>query len=312
MSNIQVNKLHTLTGHNDSIFALAEWAAKGIFFTGSGDGMVVQWNQANPKDGQLLARLPHSVYALEIDEKRGWLFAGHNYEGIHVIDLDTKKEIWSLKISSAAIFDLQVKDNLLMVCTGDGLVIMVDIEARAVSRHLKIGEKSVRVLALHPNGEDFAIGMSDHTVKVFDSKDFKPKAHLVSHQNSVFALGYHPQSGDLVSGGRDAHLKIWQAETYEEKESIAAHIFAINYLSFRKDGRYFATCSMDKSIKLWDGESFRLLKVIDKARHAGHGTSINKVLWSKYSDHLISVSDDRTVGIWDINISTKNEVRGTK
>ncbi|MBS9522762.1 WD40 repeat domain-containing protein [Litoribacter ruber] len=302
MSNIQVNKLHTLTGHNDCIYALAEWGEKGLFFTGSGDGMVVQWGQANPKDGHLLARLPHSVYALGIDEKRGWLFAGHNYEGIHVIDLDTKKEIWSLKISSAAIFDLQVKGDNLMVCTGDGLVIIVDVEARAVVRHLKIGDKSARVMAFHPSGEDLAVGLSDHTVKVFDTSNFKPKANLTSHQNSVFALGYHPVSGQLVSGGRDAHLKIWQAETYEEKESIAAHLFAINYLSFRKDGRYFATCSMDKSIKLWDGESFRLLKVIDKARHAGHGTSINKVLWSSFSDKLISISDDRTVGIWEIGM----------
>jgi WD40 repeat protein len=59
---------------------------------------------------------------------------------------------------------------------------------------------------------------------------------------------------------------------------------------------------MDKSIKIWDAENFRLLKVIDKARHAGHGTSVNKLLWSEDQNRLLSVSDDRSASIWDIQI----------
>jgi WD40 repeat protein len=58
---------------------------------------------------------------------------------------------------------------------------------------------------------------------------------------------------------------------------------------------------MDKSIKVWDAEALRLLKVIDRSRHAGHGTSVNKVLWSNYRDQLLSASDDRTISVWNIN-----------
>jgi WD40 repeat protein len=58
---------------------------------------------------------------------------------------------------------------------------------------------------------------------------------------------------------------------------------------------------MDKSIKVWDMEALKLLKVIDKARHAGHGTSVNKLLWTNYNDQLASASDDRTISIWNIN-----------
>ena len=95
MSKILVKKLHTLTGHNDCIYALREGADPRYFYTGAGDGMVVEWDLDHPKDGVLLARLPHSVYALEVDAKRNSLLVGHNYEGIHVIDLEEKKESWS-------------------------------------------------------------------------------------------------------------------------------------------------------------------------------------------------------------------------
>jgi WD40 repeat protein len=58
---------------------------------------------------------------------------------------------------------------------------------------------------------------------------------------------------------------------------------------------------MDKSIKVWDAEKLALLKVIDRSRHAGHGTSINKVLWSNYDSQLLSASDDRTISVWSLN-----------
>lgn len=301
MSKIEVNKLHTLTGHNDCIYALTEGANSRYFYTGSGDGMVVEWDLDHPKDGKLIARLPHSVYALEADKNHNLLFIGHNYEGIHVIDLDDQQELWSLKLTDAAIFDIVVNGDEVYVGCGDGVMIVLDIPSKSIKKHIKLGEKSVRVITLSPDQHTLAVGLSDHSIKVLDLQDnFKPIANLLGHTNSVFALSFSPNGEYLISGSRDAHLKFWWTADYSLAEDIVAHMYAINYISFRKDGKYFVSCSMDKSIKVWDVEHKKLLKVIDKARNAGHGTSINKVLWSSYTDQVISVSDDRTISIWKI------------
>lgn len=300
MVKIQVNKLHTLTGHNDCIYALAEAPDPRYFFTGSGDGMVVLWDLDDPRDGKLIAKVNHSVYALEVDTQRNQLIIGHNFEGIHVIDLVDQKELWSLNITNQSIFDIKISGNNIFVGTADGLIIVIDTETRAVKRHLKISEKSVRVLAISPAGDRIAAGLSDHSIKVFDLNTLEPIFNLISHSNSVFALGYDPNTSVLISGGRDASLKIWNSGDYSLKQTIIAHLYAINYLAFREDGRYFVTCSMDKSIKVWDAESYKLLKVIDKARYAGHGTSINKVAWSRYNQNIISISDDRKISIWNL------------
>jgi len=302
MVKIQVNKLHTLTGHNDCIYALVEGPDPRFFYTGSGDGMVVEWDLDNPKDGKLMAKVGHSVYALEVDKERNLLFIGHNFEGIHVIDLENSKELWSLKMTDQSIFDIKAVGNELYVGTGDGLIIVVDIEQRAVKKHIKVGKKSVRVFAIDPSKRQLAAGLSDHTIKIFNLSDHSPLHNLEAHNNSVFALAYSPISPKLISGGRDAYLNIWETNRYSLDESIVAHMFAINYLAFREDGKYFVTCSMDKSIKVWDTNNHKLLKVIDKARYAGHGTSINKVLWSSYNHSIISVSDDRNISIWQIEL----------
>ena len=301
MSKIQVNKLHTLTGHNDCIYALREGADPRFFFTGAGDGMVVEWDLDHPKDGKLLARLPHSVYALEVDSKRNTLIVGHNYEGVHVIDLNEKKESWSLKLGTAAIFDLKIFGDELYVATGDGVLFVVDLESRAIKKHIKLSTKSIRVLAIAPSKKLLALGFSDHSIQILDlAQGAAAIARLEGHSNSVFALDFSPGEEVLVSGGRDACLKFWNTNSYFLEENIVAHLYAINYLSFREDGKYLVTCSMDKSLKIWDSTSRNLLKVIDKARNAGHGTSINKVFWSTYSGVIVSVSDDRTIAIWQI------------
>jgi WD40 repeat protein len=263
--------------------------------------MVVEWDLDHPKDGFLLARLPHSVYALEVDPKRNFLIVGHNYEGIHVIDLEEKVESWSLKLSSAAIFDLKIFGDELFVATGDGVLIVVDMQMRVVKRQVKLSSKSIRVLAIAPEKKHLALGFSDHSIQVLDlAADAVPIARLESHSNSVFALGYSPDEKILVSGARDACLKFWNTDHYLLEENVVAHLYAINYLSFREDGKFLVTCSMDKSLKIWEMISRNLVKVIDKARNAGHGTSINKVFWSTYSGVIVSVSDDRSIVIWQI------------
>lgn len=301
MSKIQVNKLHTLTGHNDCIYALVEGSDPQFFYTGAGDGMVVEWDLDAPKDGKLIAKLPHSVYSLAVDRERNLLVIGHNFEGIHVIDLTENKEIWNLKMTDQAIFDIKVFGNEILIGTGDGVLVVVDIQARSVKKHIKLSSKSIRVMSIAAEKRQLALGLSDHSIKILDLADnFKPLANLLGHTNSVFSLSFSPDEKILVSAGRDAQMKFWESENYTLSENIVAHMYAINYLSFKEDGKYLVSCSMDKSIKVWDAVNYKLMKVIDKARNAGHGTSINKVLWSTYSSQVISVSDDRTISIWQI------------
>ncbi|MFN3316701.1 MAG: WD40 repeat domain-containing protein, partial [Raineya sp.] len=181
---------------------------------------------------------------------------------------------------------------------------IVDNEKWQTKLTLKLSEKSTRALALHPNNEHLAVAFSDCTIRILDTKTWKVIYTLEGHQNSVFSVAYSPCGKYLWSGSRDAHLRIWSVkDNYEVVKAIPAHLFAINHIFFSPNEQLAATCSMDKSIKIWDTQSFRLLKVIDKARHAGHGTSVNKLLWTNHQDLLISASDDRMIAVWQIQES---------
>ncbi|MES2732509.1 MAG: WD40 repeat domain-containing protein [Bacteroidota bacterium] len=301
MKTIKVEKLATLTGHRDSIYTIERAHLPHLLFSASGDGMVVRWDLHSPDQGELLVRIPASVYAIRYFQEENQLWIGQNFEGIHVIDLESLKETKSIKITSAAIFDIQFWQNHALIGTGDGTIIVMDVNHFSVKKHIKASEQSVRCIAINPQTQEFAVGYSDNYIRVFGLEDFQIKYAFEAHTNSVFTLAYSTDYQYLLSGSRDAHLKIWKvAEQYSLHQSIVAHTYAINHLSFSPDGKYFATGSMDKSVKVWDATSFRLLKVIDRARHAGHGTSVNKLFWAAGEYSLVACSDDRTLSVWNL------------
>jgi WD40 repeat protein len=301
MSKIEVLKRHTLTGHRDCVYTLQRSGSDNLFFSGAGDGMIVLWDLNNPDQGQVVAKLPNSVYALHYHANSRLLVAGHNYDGVHLIDWENKKETGSLQLTTAAIFDIQSYGNYLFVGTGDGEVIKIAIDSLTIVAKASLGSKSARTMTLNERRGELVVGYSDNKIRVLDLDSLNLKHEWEAHTNSVFTVRFTPDGNYLISGSRDARFKVWDALSgYVKVEEVVAHLFAINHLDFSPDNKHFVTCSMDKSIKIWDAQAFKLLKVIDRARHAGHGTSVNKLLWTSHQDQLLSASDDRTISVWNI------------
>lgn len=309
-SPIQVTKKVTLTGHRDCVYTLERSAEVHKFYSAGGDGLVVAWDLEAPEQGELLAQVPSSVYALHYLAQEHLLLVGQNQHGIQVIDVAAKKVKKSVALPGGAFFDVlaSAQHRQVYVAAGDGTLFILDRDDFSVSQALRYGTKSLRSLALNEAANELALGFSDHYIRILDAGNGQLKQQIPAHSNSVFTLAYSPDGRYLLSGSRDAHLKVWEVgQGYAEAASIVAHLFTINHITFSPDGRYFATCSMDKSVKVWDARSFRLLKVIDKARHAGHGTSVNKLFWSAHLNSLVSCSDDRTISVWDLNFSLRYE-----
>lgn len=301
MKKFKVEKVDSFTGHQDCVYSLAKSPLEGRFFSASGDGTVVEWKQDIPDLGTPIVKVHNSVYAIELHDATGHLWVGHNFEGIHVVDPVDKKSLKSIRLNKSTIFDIKFVENLALIAGGDGVLSIIDVDEFAFKKHLKASDKSVRSIDVNAKTREIAAAYSDHKIRIFSLDNFQLKATLVGHDNSVFSVKYVNDGRLLVSGSRDAKLIAWDvADSYTKSNEVNAHLFAINDIVVNPKGDLLATCSMDKSIKIWDAETLKLLKVIDRGRHAGHGTSINKLLWTDFNDQLLSCSDDRTISAWTI------------
>lgn len=307
MNNITVTKKFQFSGHRDGVYRIESGPEPQLFFSAAGDGMIVLWDLTKPDQGQLIGRMENSIYALEFWKEKNLIIAGHNYDGIHILDWQNKKEVGSLNFTKAAIYDIKMNDKLAFIATGNGEVIVVDLEKIKVVGRLKKGRDRARSIDIHSGRNEVAVGYSDNSIRIFDLDNLKLVHEIeAAHDNSLFTIKYAPDNNYLFSCGRDARIKRWKVEdNYSLQEEVVAHMYTINHLTFSPDGQYFVTCSMDKSIKVWEAEKMKLLKVIDKGRHASHGTSINRLLWTSFNNWLISASDDHSIAVWDITFNNK-------
>ncbi|WP_345236959.1 WD40 repeat domain-containing protein [Hymenobacter saemangeumensis] len=298
-----VHKIATLAGHRDAVYGLTGGAGATLY-SASADGMVVAWNAAAPEqDGELLARVQNSVYALRHLPAQRWLVLGHNFQGLQAIDLAQNQLAWATALPPVAIFEIVYSESRqrLYVGLGDGTLAVLAGPDFRVEKLLRLATKSLRTLALHEARQELAVGSSDHLTRILDLDTLEVKYTLGESTNSVFSLAYSPDGQRLLTAGRDARIRQWDvAAGYELTLVVPAHMYTINHLAFSPDGRYLASCSLDKSIKLWDGGSLELLRVLDKARHAGHGTSVNRLVWPGAENRLVSCSDDRSLAVWEL------------
>ncbi len=300
-------RLGTLAGHRDAVYALAGRAGSDRVFSGSADGMVVAWDAAHPEaDGELLAQVENSVYALLELPARRLLLLGHNFQGVQAIDLQTRTLAYATALPPVAIFEMVFSESRqrLYCALGDGTLAVLRGDDFRLEHLLRISDKSLRCLALHEGRSELAVGASDWQTYILDLDSLAVKTTLTEATNSVFTLAYSPEGQHLLAAGRDAHLRRYAAtDGYPLRDSVVAHMYAINHLAFSADGRYLASCSLDKSIKLWDPATLTLLRVLDKARAAGHGTSVNKLVWPGAQHRLVSCSDDRSLAVWQVAMS---------
>ena len=299
---MNIRKVDTFSGHRDSVYTIISDSTSHGFYSAGGDGFVIQWDLNKPDLGKLVAKVGVSDYALGLEKTENTLWIGQNYEGIQVLDIAENQIIKTSKITTAAIFDIQFYDNKALIALGDGVVVVMDVASFAIQKHIKVANKSIRSIAINPATREFAVGDSDCNVNIFDLDGFSLQKTIQSHGNSVFSVKYSPDGKYLMTAGRDAHIMIWDVnDAYGMVLDIPAHLYAINDIAFSPDRTLFATCSMDKSVKVWDATTFKLKKIIDRARHAGHGTSVNKLLWTTFENQLISCSDDRMISVWEVS-----------
>jgi centriolar protein POC1 len=300
---ISVEKIAELTGHSNPIFALELSQKPGILFTGGNDKGLVEWSLKNNAFIKVMFPVAASIYAIHCPAGYPLLFAGLRSGQVLVFDFIQQKIIKSLNHHQKPVFDIKSVSNKkeLLIASEDGTVSRWSLDTLDLVHSIKVSTDTVRCISISPNQKQVAFGCRDNQVRIYDLEDYTILKALTGHTMAVFAVQYSPLGDYLVSGSRDAQVKIWDGITYELINSIPAHLFAVNHIAFHPTLPYFATASMDKSIKIWGADDFKLYKVISREKgFDSHRLSINKIAWN--SDHLISVSDDKNIIIWNVQL----------
>lgn len=289
-TNLQVNLHRSLTGHRQAVYAICSDAQKFIYSSG-GDGLIVRWDPLNSADGTVVAQVPEPIYSLEVLNGKT-LLAGGQSGDLYVIDSGNPRRLMA---HEKGIFCILQVGNEFLSAGGDGQLIRWSNDFE-ITHTAELSAKSIRRVIEFDTG--FFTAGSDGMVHELN-RDCQIQQSWKIHDSSVFSLIWISKQASLISAGRDAQLKFHSPFGGETKADIPAHLLHIHDLKLSPDGKLFASASMDKTIKLWDPETLKLLKVIDAHKFGIHTSSVNALVWLE-DNILISASDDRSLGVWQI------------
>ncbi len=298
---MQVEKIDTFSGHKGAVYALEGGISKEIFYSGAADGMLVQWNLQKPDVGKGIAQFQKGIFSIKYVPQTHQLWVATHLEGIHVIDLQSNQEVFSFAELHDSFFTFELLGDAIYVGNSGGKVLVFDVFSKKLVHTFHGGSFGIRKL-LSISNDKLLIGSTDGSLRMVNQQG----ATLHSqdgHQKTVFSFDYNPKTKSLFSVGKDAKVKHWtfRSNLFDLQEELVGHIFPIHDITFNSNKNLFATASMDKTLKIWDASEFKLLKVIDFARHGGHKNSVNKLYWSDYQDLLVSASDDKKISVWKLN-----------
>ncbi len=164
------------------------------------------------------------------------------------------------------------------------------------------GGQTVVTLAFSPDGQNFASGGLDQSVRVYEVASQRQWiVHRFHTERGVRSVAFRPDGQTLASGSDDGliyRLDIPESQAIRRPVQIgepldhAAPVYGLDFSP--TDGRILASGSTDRSIRLWDipqGEQVLTLE--------GHESVVNSVAFSPDGTRLASGSDDGTVRVWN-------------
>jgi WD40 repeat protein len=298
----EIIKLGEFVGHSGSVYALENGLEENLFFSGSSDRFVTQWNVNTFESAAFTAKLPGIIYCIKYIPNYNLLLCGTSEGIIHIIDTKEKKEIKALKNHSAAIFAINYskKNNLIFSSGGDGKISIINPENLSVQQILMVSNSKVRSLEMNYLDTELLVACGNEEVKIFSLPDLKPITSFNANKLATNTAVYHPSSSIILTGGRDAILNSFTTENYAVEKSIPAHNYAIYDIKFLGDLNLFATASRDKTFKIWNASHQEFILRVNAENYQGHSHSVNRLLWLQENQILLSAGDDRKIIAWKV------------
>ncbi len=223
------------------------------------DGEIRIWdNQGKPLTKSISLQEGAEVYSASVTGELIALARGkkgisiRNWEGESVCELPALAGGALISVAFSS------RTGTLVAGSSDGKVAVLRSPCNSEPKTMPAHTAAVTSIAFHPDGERFATGSLDHTVRIWDINGREIGPALLGHEAGVQAVVFHPSGKFLVSASAarpnetlDNSVRVWDtdgglltASANLEQPGLA--------VAFSHDGALIATAtSANSPVRLW-------------------------------------------------------------
>lgn len=242
---------YDLTGHTESVLALAVVSEMNALFSAGADSTVRLWNLETLQN--IMVFEGHrgfvvGLFAMVSDSGTG-LFSGSDDRTVKQWNSNSGACVHTYKGHKGPVNALVANEMYCFSGSSDGIIKVWDLGARKCLRTINAHSDSVWSLCIMHDGR-VASGSTDSTIRIWDSlvDSSTILAEFTGHTGKVRKLlSYGPT---LFSGGADSTIRVWDTKNNILVTTLKYHTKQISGLTL--ENNQLCSCSFDKNICRWD------------------------------------------------------------
>jgi len=157
----------------------------------------------------------------------------------------------------------------ILCCMNNSLVRVFDIETLKCLKVWKLNKIVAKIMKIDPSNKFLAIVGSNHSILVYDLKNFNLINSFSGHDTFIYDIAFNPDKEKyiLYSGSEDGTVKIWDIVLNKNVGSLDGHSNGVRHVKLTNDGRSLISITTDNNVYVWKltnqaGNSNTLLKTI--------------------------------------------------
>lgn len=245
----------------------------------------------------------------------GQLIAVARFAEVQLLNASTRQPAVTLPLQPGKVNSVRFskEGKLLAIASGvtglRGQAMLWDVGQGKVVREF-LGHRDILYAAtLSPDNKLLATGGYDRQIILWNAETGEQIRTFKGHNDAIYDVAFNPEGTALASASGDQTVKLWQVSTGIRLDTLSQPLKEQLCVSFTPDGKSVVAGGVDNRLRVWKFISAEVPQInpIQISRFAHEGPLV-QLAFSKDGQKLVSVSEDRTVKLWDATTFTQTYV----